>query len=230
MALKFDLSEAKWNWICGTPNTSNFNNGTEGFVLSPWNQVREESCLPNFLLCMFHFIFFLLFLAIAILIVLKKKLYCKNSGPKILVRFPGHVPQWILNTAYFMVLLISLGESILSDSKLAGPTQPHLYLPVIFALLTGITTAFLYHIIELTQKPRVVFSISLYWLVVLILEVNRLGAWAKSEFTKADVTVIRFDVMVVLVVLYALYMVLDIIVIIKKVSICLTWVTLDVTF
>ena len=183
----------------------------------PWDQVRTESCLPNFLLFISHLIFFVLFVAIAILIVLKKKLFCKSSGPKILVRFPGHVPRWILNTVYLVVLLISLGESILSDSKLAGPTQPHLYLPVIFALLTGIMTACLYHVIELTQKPRVVFSLFLYWLVVLILEVNRLGAWARSEFTKADVTVIRFDVMVVLLVVYTLYMVLDILVIIKKV-------------
>ncbi len=216
------LDGNKWNWICGTPDGNNSS-------LSDWESVRNDSCFANFLLLIPHVLFFFLFILIAVIVSIRKSLRGRttsSSSSPILFRYPGHVQRWILNVLYLVVLLVSLGEGVLSDHKIEGPTQPHLYVPQACALLTGISTTFYYHVMETHKKSKMVYALLLYWVLAMTGEAYRMTTWVES-MSKIDLTVIRFDVIALVLLAYALYIYLEIVIIAKKVSLnCLLVVLL----
>ena len=79
---------------------------------------------------------------------------------------------------------------------------------------------------ETHKKSKMVYALLLYWVLAMTGEAYRMTTWVES-MSKIDLTVIRFDVIALVLLAYALYIYLEIVIIAKKVSLnCLLVVLL----
>nr|XP_006820966.1 PREDICTED: ATP-binding cassette sub-family C member 9-like [Saccoglossus kowalevskii] len=110
------------------------------------------------------------------------------------------------------------GEGILTDLSRDGPTQPHLYIPQALAFLNGFIFLVYYHHMEYWNRPHLVWLLLLYWIlliggqVITLINLDYQGA--------TGLEVLRFDISVLLLVIYLFYIILEIYIIKIKILGC----------
>ncbi|XP_070559514.1 ATP-binding cassette sub-family C member 9-like isoform X2 [Ptychodera flava] len=153
-----------------------------------------------------HTAFLLLFAAVRLTLGCCTQL--RHYSSKTLIPYPGHKRKWIFTGLLFLVLLCAVSEGILTDLTRNSRTQPTLYVPQSCALLCTLMGITYYHYTEYWNKPSLIWLLILYWSSSFLIDVFRLSTL--MEHTGFDVSVLRLDVIVISIVIYACLLISDI--------------------
>ncbi|XP_070559244.1 ATP-binding cassette sub-family C member 9-like isoform X2 [Ptychodera flava] len=122
--------------------------------------------------CGIHLCFLLLLCSVLIIFGCFTSLRSYSSNT--LLPYPGHKRKWILSIFLILVLLCDVGEGILTDLTRNPETQPHLYVPQLCALLSGLISLVYYNHVEYWNRPHLTWLLVLYWPFAIATDVVRL--------------------------------------------------------
>ncbi len=194
----------KFDWFCGVNSSlGNFDN-FEWTV----NETLKNDCFTNLIYTIPH-VFFTVFASLVLLVY-----GCCTSLRKLkkpfLLRYPCHTPFWLLYLLLLMLLLLSVGEGILTDvDKQSGhPTQPQLYVPACTAAVAGLLVFIYYNRMEFWDIPSMIWLIFLYWVTALGAEIVRfLNLYWNDDINNLEI--LRFDLNVAAMVIYTVFMLMS---------------------
>ncbi|XP_070558013.1 ATP-binding cassette sub-family C member 9-like [Ptychodera flava] len=197
-------------WFCGANLTD--------FIDFKWDVDRtlHNSCFVNLVDACVHLFF--LVVASVVLVVIGCCTSLRHFKSRTLLVYPGHDLRHVIFIVAFIVLLAWVGEGILTDVTRSGPTRPHLYIPPSLALLSCILFAIYYHYAEYWRRPTLVWLLILYWVLALGSKILVLINLVHDEATGVDI--LRFDVTVLLIIVYCFFFAIEVNLIRKKVLRC----------
>ncbi|XP_070536031.1 ATP-binding cassette sub-family C member 9-like [Ptychodera flava] len=165
----------------------------------------QDHCLANVLSVCVHGAF--LVVASVVLVVAGHCTDLRHYRSKGLIHFPGHYYKWVLSIVLGIVLLGALGEGILTDVTRNSTTQPHLYVPQIFAVTNVIVSLVYYHHVEYWNKPGLIWLLPTYWLLTTVTEIWRFVTLEKEyDF---DLHILRFDFIIACIALYLTFVLVE---------------------
>ena len=198
----------EWEWFCGR-NTSYLN--------TPLDEWVNNTCFINGVSLLPHAGF------IALSSLLLFVFGCCSSYRKIktkyILTFPGHSLRWIVSILTLLLLGASIGEGVLTDETYKAwqqPTQPHLYMHGAGAFLACVFSLIYYHHVELWQAPFMSFLLLGYWATAAGGEALRMSNLVYQN--QIDFNVLRFDLTVALLVCFGLLFLIEVYVILARVS------------
>ncbi|XP_070573726.1 ATP-binding cassette sub-family C member 9-like [Ptychodera flava] len=197
---------ANMDWFCGV-NSTDF----DDFQWNSDNTVYNE-CFVDLLNTCVH-IFSLVMTSLVLLILgccTSLRLYSSRT----IVPFPGHDVRWLVFFAQWIILLASIGEGVMADSKTAGTTQPHLYLPASAAFVALLIAMVYYHHTECWRLPNMSWLLLVYWILTVFGESLKLVNFIEHGL---DVTVLRFDIAILSLTMNAIFLIIELNVIRTKV-------------
>ncbi|XP_038076866.1 ATP-binding cassette sub-family C member 9-like [Patiria miniata] len=186
----------EWEWFCGNNNTY-----LSTDLSSEW---VGNTCFINGLALLPH-VAFIFFFALALF-----ELGCvcnnrKRGKTKYVLCYPGHTVRWLVSLASLLVLAAAIGEGVLTDETYRAwqqSTQPHYYAPSAAAFIAMVLSLVYYHHMELWQIPSMSILLLIYWVLALIGESLQLADLKHHDIV--DVTVLRFDLTVLMVIAYGI--------------------------
>ncbi|XP_038067451.1 ATP-binding cassette sub-family C member 9-like [Patiria miniata] len=209
-----DTTEASpFDWYCGANATENLASFT--FDL---NHTLYNACFVDLVYTLPHLIFILL--GILVLFVLRCCTSIRKEQHPYLVQFPGHNIRWVLNFVLLSLTVCELGEGILTDIDvyLDTPTIPRLYVPALLSLTAALLTMIYYNQMELWSRPHMSWVLLAYWLTALGVEIIRFLNLNHDE--DVNYLILRYDLTIAAIVMYFLYLMLEVWVIISKICKC----------
>ncbi|XP_038067610.1 ATP-binding cassette sub-family C member 8-like [Patiria miniata] len=209
-----DTTEATpFDWYCGANATENLASFT--FDL---NHTLYNACFVDLVYTLPHLIFILL--GVLVLFVLRCCTSIRKEQHPYLVQFPGHNIRWVLNFVLLSLTVCELGEGILTDIDVYQDTStiPRLYVPALLSLTAALLTMIYYNQMELWSRPHMSWLLLLYWLTALGVEIIRFLNLNHDE--DVNNSIFRYDLNIAAVVMYFLYLMLEVWVIISKICKC----------
>ncbi|XP_070536868.1 ATP-binding cassette sub-family C member 9-like [Ptychodera flava] len=185
-----NTSVSELTWFCGGNNSKNSDR--------EW-KIYDNYCMANFFTACVH-LFFLL-ATCAILIILGCCTSLRQYHSKTLLQFPGHFIKWTISILLCVVLLIAIGEGVLTDVTRNSVTAPHLYVPDSIAFVTVIMVLVLYHHLECWNKPHLAWFLLLYWILAVTGEIFRLVSLSRE--IGFDLNILRFVLLILTSAFYA---------------------------
>ena len=213
----------QFNWYCG-----NDSYGYGSLTNFTWDidHTIKDTCFANLIYTAPHVIFIVI--SSLVLLVLGCCTKLRRQHPAYLIPYPGHYALWILYFPFMFGLLCALGEGLITGVQ-DNLGQPHLYIPSICATLGGILALVYYHHMEVWSRSGMAVLLLLYWLTALGAEGVRfmnlyydpdVGTEAAdvSEFDAVKfLEVMRVDICILMLALYALFTLISLYSIICKV-------------
>ncbi|XP_070558012.1 ATP-binding cassette sub-family C member 9-like [Ptychodera flava] len=197
-------------WFCGANSTNFFD--------FEWDVdgTLHNSCFVNLVDACVHLFF--LVVASVVLVVIGCCSSLRHFKSRTLLVYPGHDLRHVIFIVAFIVLLAWIGEGILTDVTRSGPTRPHLYIPPSLAILSCIVSAIYYHYAEYWRRPALAWLLILYWVLALGSKILVLINLVHDEATGVDI--LRFDVTVLLIIVYCFFFAIEVNLIRAKVLQC----------
>ncbi|XP_038068619.1 ATP-binding cassette sub-family C member 9-like [Patiria miniata] len=185
-----------WEWLCGL----NYSYIEDDF--------HSNTCLVDGLVAIPHAAFLLL--SSLILLVLGCCTSYRRVHTNYLLVYPGHSLRWLVSVLLLVLIIASIGEGIMTDETYQAwkqPTQPHLYIHSIVAFVAVGVSLIYYHHMELWQTPAMSVLLMVYWIFSLICEVVRiLNLQLQNDI---NVHVLLFDLTIIKLAIYALFIFLE---------------------
>ena len=188
-----------WGWFCGG-NTSCREQAAE------W---AGDPCLVAGVTAAVH----AAFLAVSVLALIALAATVGRSGSsgagraRYLLCYPGHTVRWLVCLGALCVLAGAVGEGLLTDQTHRAwqgghgyTSQPHLYLPGALALAAMALSLVCYHHAELWRVPAVSILLLCYWSAAVFGEGLRLVNLRHQR--QIDVHVLRFDLTMIMLLVY----------------------------
>ena len=191
-----------WEWYCG--KNSSFIEGSPNYIEKGIN----NTCFINGLALLPHAAFTVLSSIILFAVAVCSSYRGYNT--KYILYFPGHTIRWVVSLLFMIVLITSIGEGILSDGTYQAldlGTQPHLYVGAIATLLTTILSIVFYHHMELWELAGMDFLLLFYWVLGVLVEGLRVINLYEAGL--AEFTVVRFDISVLSILVYFIFIIID---------------------
>ncbi|XP_038066967.1 ATP-binding cassette sub-family C member 8-like [Patiria miniata] len=206
---------AEFNWYCGVNNTENLDHFTHDL-----NHTLYNACFVDLVYTLPHLIFILL--GILVLFVLRCCTSIRRRKYTYLIPYPGHYLRWVLYIIFVLLTACELGEGLLTDLGVyhGTPTRPHLYIPAILCLTAAILSVIYYNQMELWSRPHMSWLLLVYWLSALGAEIVRFLNLDHDPLV--DFALMRSDLNIAAIVVYALLVLLELNVIRTKVFKCCT--------
>ncbi|XP_022081543.1 ATP-binding cassette sub-family C member 9-like [Acanthaster planci] len=192
-----------WEWFCGKNNS---------YVLGSSPNVIEQgvnnTCFVDAVAIIPHAGFVVL--ASLILFGVSVCSSYRGYNTRYIIYMPGHTIRWIVSLLLLFVMMAAVGEGLLSDATYLAldlGTQPHLYAGAATAMLGAVVSLIYYHHMELWELPTMDFLLLIYWILGLLVELLRLlNLYQTGLF---DVTVMRFDICMLIIISYAVFILCD---------------------
>ncbi|XP_078001329.1 ATP-binding cassette sub-family C member 9-like [Glandiceps talaboti] len=165
-------------------------------------EIIHNSCYVDLIHGCIHIVYFI----VACIILAAVGCCSTTINTKALQTYPGHNLRWILAVILWFVLLCGLGEGILTDVTRNTVTQPHLYVPVVLEFINGFMFLIYYHYLERWRRPHLVWFLLTYWVSAVVGDVIRLVNLIHQD---ADTSILRFDVIICSLVLYAIFILVE---------------------
>ncbi|XP_077982708.1 ATP-binding cassette sub-family C member 9-like [Glandiceps talaboti] len=165
-------------------------------------EIIHNSCYVDLIHGCIHIVYFI----VACIILAAVGCCSATINTKTIQTYPGHNLRWILAVILWFVLLCGLGEGILTDVTRNTVTQPHLYVPVVLEFINGFMFLIYYHYLERWRRPHLVWFLLTYWVSAVVGDVIRLGNLIHQD---ADTSILRFDVIICSLVLYAIFILVE---------------------
>ena len=190
----------KFDWFCRV-SSSNFDD-------FEWtlNKTLRNDCFTNLIYTIPHVIFIVI--ASTVLFIAGCCTNLRQVKHWYLLRYPGHTLFWLTYVPFAFLLLFSVGEGIISDLETNAhkATEPQLYLPACLAVIAGLVALIYYNQMELWDSPNMIWLLFLYWVAALGGEILRCLTFIYSE--EIDLDILRFDLNVVAIILYSVFVLL----------------------
>ncbi|XP_022081112.1 ATP-binding cassette sub-family C member 8-like isoform X2 [Acanthaster planci] len=208
-----DTENSPFDWYCGGNNTETLVNFS--FDLS---HTLYNACFVDLVYTVPHLV--LVLVGVLVLLILGCCTRIRQEEHPYQVQFPGHNVRWVFNFLLLSLTMCELGEGVLTDVDVYRdePTQPHLYIPAILSLSAALLTVVYYNQMELWSQPHMVWLLLLYWVMALGSEITRF--LNLNHDVEVDSSLLRYDLCMAAIVMYSLYLVLEIWVIITKIFSC----------
>ncbi|XP_066291928.1 ATP-binding cassette sub-family C member 9-like [Branchiostoma lanceolatum] len=165
--------------------------------------IRTEECLVDGLNLIPHAGY--LPLALLALLLWRWEQGKETETQKGWVLFPGHYARWTVTLVLLFITLCEVGEGVLSDSYSPG-NHIHLYLPWIVSLLATLLAGVYYYQVEMSNKPRLLLPLCLYYVMSAGFKAARLAHLYSRDVSS---TRLRLSLTWTSVVLYALHIVIE---------------------
>ncbi|XP_070559239.1 ATP-binding cassette sub-family C member 8-like isoform X2 [Ptychodera flava] len=169
--------------------------------------------------CGIHLGFLLLLCSVLILFGYFSRLRSYSSNT--LLPYPGHKRKWLFSILLILVLLCDVGEGILTDLTTNHETKPHLYVPQLCALLSGLISLVYYNYLEYWNRPHLTWLLVLYWPFAIATDVVRLIK--QTDEVGFDPSIMRLYIVVSCVLIYTCLLFLECNVVRTKIFHC--WYT-----
>ncbi|XP_070559237.1 ATP-binding cassette sub-family C member 9-like isoform X2 [Ptychodera flava] len=169
--------------------------------------------------CGIHLCFLLLLCSVLIIFGCFTRLRSYSSNFRL--PYPGHKRKWLMSILLILVLLCGVGEGVLTDLTRNPETQPHLYVPQLCALLSGLISLVYYNYLEYWNRPLLTWLLVLYWPFAIATDVVRLIK--QTEEVGLDPSIMRFYIVVSCIVIYTCLLFLELNVVRTKIFQC--WYT-----
>ena len=163
---------------------------------------RVPECIVDGATSILHIVF--LIAASAIIIVLHA---CgKKPLEKSWVLFVGHKLRSVLIAVLLALNVVELVEGALSDTLYEG-IHPHLYAPHALAILAAVIAIIYTHSAENYNRPAHLFLLLLYWTAAIAVKAAKIYALVEKDLSSAHS---RFNLEIVVIVVYALLFIVEI--------------------
>ncbi|XP_078001214.1 ATP-binding cassette sub-family C member 9-like [Glandiceps talaboti] len=174
----------------------------EGINTELETEIIHNSCYVDLIHGCIHIVYFI----VACIILAVVGCCSTTIHTKTIQTYPGHNLRWILAVILWFVLLCGLGEGILTDVTRNTVTQPHLYVPVVLEFINGFVFLIYYHYLERWRRPHLVWFLLTYWVSAVVGDMIRLVNLIHQD---ADTSILRFDVIICSLVLYAIFILVE---------------------
>lgn len=199
MALRETLSgTGVTQWFCGLSGNSSIESAYYR------GQFLNHICLVNFYYTIFHLVFTALIISTQCIQVRN----CQTSttpSRKFLVKLPGHHIRWLFATLLLLIQIVAITEGTLTDSTRTNqetvPSCVYLYIPSVCAFVGGVCAIVLCHSIEVQWRTLPSILLLSYWMFSCGAEILRLVNLVNIDL--ASFSILRFDVVVLLLFIYA---------------------------
>ncbi|XP_066291926.1 ATP-binding cassette sub-family C member 9-like isoform X2 [Branchiostoma lanceolatum] len=165
--------------------------------------IRTEECLVDGLNLIPHAGYLPLVLLALVLWRWKKGKVTEHQRGWVL--FPGHYVRWTVTLVLLFITLCEVGEGVLSDSYSPGH-HIHLYLPWIVSLLATLLAGVYYYQVEMSNKPRLLLPLCLYYVMSAGFKAARLAHLYSRDVSS---TRLRMSLTWTSAVLYALHIIIE---------------------
>nr|XP_006822844.1 PREDICTED: ATP-binding cassette sub-family C member 9-like [Saccoglossus kowalevskii] len=182
-------STFKFEWMCGANDKE--------YAVTEGRRLKND-CFVHAVIACIHLVFCVIIPVVLVLLgrFTSLRLYYSRA----LIPYPGHTIKWLLVMSLFIILLVAVGEGILTDITRHDTTQPHLYIPQILACISAILSLVYYHHMEYWNQPRLAWLLLTYWIFAIFGEsIQLVNLTHKLEF---DVTILRLDLTLLLIIFY----------------------------
>ncbi|XP_071484824.1 ATP-binding cassette sub-family C member 9-like [Diadema antillarum] len=199
------MESESWKWFCGTNSSDlpSFNNRSMNYADVFGNQCYIDAFIAGTQVA------FVVVTAVIIIAISCCTSYREREG-HFLLRYPTHAPRWLLTFVLAVMSVASIAEGILTDSTyIQQPTQPHLYLTGITSFFGSLMSLLYFTKMEQWRSRHMSWFLLLYWVASLATMGLQLEYLNYQELNDVHVTI--YDITIILIVVYSVFLLLELI-------------------